>query len=238
MNRRQFVRSSVAIAGLGVFAGCGTLPSGNRNGDTVRRIGFLLGTPASAEQSRTDAFRQGLRELGYEEGRDIVIEWRSADGQFDRLPGLASELVQLGVAVVVAGGPRSTQAAKAAITTTTVVMTQDSDPVGSGVIASLAGPGANITGLTTLSTELSGKRLELLQAIVPGLSRVAVIGSLTAAGAAQVLRETELAAGASGVQVRFLDGRGPDGIQPRRHASRDPDSASGRRTRYRPAQWC
>ena len=116
------------------------------------------------------------------EGKNIVIELRSAEGEQDRLPALVAELVRLKVDIIVSGGPSVTRAAKAATTTIPIVMAQDSDPVGSGFVASLARPGGNITGLSTLSPEISGKRLELLKEIVPALSRVAVIGRFTEPG--------------------------------------------------------
>ena len=162
--------------------------------------------PLPAGQSaRIEAFRQGLRELGYVEGKNIVIEWRSAEGKPDRLPALAAELVRLKVDIIVTGGATATRAAKEATVTIPIVMTQDSDPVGNGFVASLARPGGNITGLSTLAPELSGKRLELLKEIIPRLSRVAVLGTSTQPGNAQVLKEIELAAGAFGVKLQYLD---------------------------------
>jgi putative ABC transport system substrate-binding protein len=151
------------------------------------------------------AFRQGLRELGYVEGKNIVIEWRSAEEKLDRLPGLAAELVSLKVGVIVTGGGPGTRAAKAATSTTPIVMTQDNDPVGNGFVASLARPGGNITGLSTLAPELSGKRLEILREVVPKLSRVAVLGTSTSPGHAQVMGELELAAKGFGVKLQYLD---------------------------------
>jgi len=154
---------------------------------------------------RIEAFRQGLRELGYVEGKNIVIEWRYAEGKVDRLPALAAELMRLKVDVIVSGGSSATRRAKEATSTIPIVMTQDSDPVGTGLVASLARPGGNITGLSTLSPEISGKRLELLKEIVPKLSRVAVFGTSTSPVNAQELKEVELAAGALGVKLQYLD---------------------------------
>ena len=116
----------------------------------VPRIGFLADLAASANAARVEAFRQGLRELGYVEGKNIVIEWRSAEGKLDRQRALAAELVRLKVDVIVTSGPTDTRAAKEATATIPIVMTSDSDPVGSGFVASLARPGGNITGLSTL----------------------------------------------------------------------------------------
>src|SRR5437016_5322024 len=120
----------------------------------VPRIGYLQAPPPSAVATRTEAFRQGLRELGYLEGKNIVIEWRSPEGKRDRLPGLAAELVHLKVDVIVTGGEGATRAAKEATATIPIVMSQDPDPVGNGFVASLARPGGNITGLAALTPEL------------------------------------------------------------------------------------
>src|SRR5207249_2191576 len=171
----------------------------------VPRIGFLGSTSFSGNPARREAFRQGLRELGYVEGKTIDVEWRFAEGNAERLPGLAAELVRLKVDVIVTGGSAVTRAAKAATLTIPIVMAQDNDPVGSGFVTSLAHPGGNITGLSTLAPELSGKQLELLKEIVPRLSRVAVLGTSTRAGNAQALKETELAAAALDVQLQYLD---------------------------------
>jgi putative ABC transport system substrate-binding protein len=164
----------------------------------VPRIGYLVISSLSGSASRAEAFRQGLRELGYVEGKNIVIEWRSADGKRERGPTLAEELVRLKVDVIVTGGSEATRPAKEATKTIPIVMAQDGDPVGNGYIASLAHPGGNITGLSSLSAELHGKRLELLKEIVSKLTRAAVLGTSTAPGNAQGLKDTELAAGALG----------------------------------------
>jgi putative ABC transport system substrate-binding protein len=175
----------------------------------VPRIGYLGFTIAFTNPSRADAFRQGLRQLGYAEGKDFAIESRYADGKLDRLNELAAELVRLKVDVIVTSGPPPTRAAKAATATIPIVMTQDPDPVGNGFVASLAHPGGNITGLSTLAPEISGKQLELLKETVPKLSRVAVLGTSTVPGQALLLREVGLAAGPLGVQLQSLDVLGP-----------------------------
>jgi len=179
----------------------------------VPRVGYLAAASLSANSARTEAFRQGLRELGYVEGKNIVIEYRYAEGKLDRVPALAAELVRLKVDVIVTAGPTSTRPAKEATVTIPVVMAMDTDPVGSGLVASLARPGGNITGLSTLAPELSGKRLELLKEIVPRLSRVAIFGTSTQPGYAQQLREVELAAGALGVQLQYFDVLDPKDIE-------------------------
>src|SRR5215831_2668927 len=144
-------------------------------------IGFLSGSFPSTSPARREAFRKGLRELGYVEGKNIVIEQRYADGKFDRLPALAAELVRLKVDIIVTAGPQSTRPAKQATSTIPIVMALDPDPVGNGFVASLARPGGNITGLSSLAPEISGKQLELLKEVIPKLSRVAVFGTSTAA---------------------------------------------------------
>ena len=171
----------------------------------VPRIGYLTAASLAANSARIEAFRQGLRELSYVEGKNIVIERRYADGKLDRLPALAAELVRLKVDVIVTTGGSATRAAKEATSTIPIVMTQDPDPVGNGFVASLARPAGNITGLANFAPELSGKRLEILREVVPKLSRVAVLGTSTIPGYAQVLREVELVAKAFGVQLQYLD---------------------------------
>jgi len=171
----------------------------------VTPIGYLSGPSFSANAARIEVFRQGLRGLSYVEGKNIVIEWRSADGKLDRLPALAAELVRLKVAVIVTSAGAPTRRAKEATSTIPIVMTNDPDPVGDGFVASLARPGGNITGLSTFAPELSGKRLEILREVVPKLSRVAVLGSSGATGYAQTLKEIEPAAKAFKMQLQFLD---------------------------------
>ncbi len=155
--------------------------------------------------ANTEAFRQGLRDLGYQEGKTIVIEWRAAEGNRHRQRTLAAELAGLKVDVIVASSGGDTLAAKEATATIPIVMAQTDDPVASGFVASLPRPGGNITGLSTLSPETSGKRLELLKEVVPKLSRVAVFGTSSSPGNAPVLNETKLAAVALGVSVQNLD---------------------------------
>jgi putative ABC transport system substrate-binding protein len=208
MNRRK----------LGSFVLCTMLfalwlPAEAQQPKKIPRIGFLAAVSASAISDRTDAFRQGLRELGYLEGKNIVTEWRSAEGKLDRLPTLATELVRLKVDVIVSAGPQPTRAAKEATSTIPIIMGFDNDPVGNGFVASLGRPGGNITGLSALSPELSGKRLELVKEIVPKLSRVAVLGNSTDPGSAQMLGETERAAAALGVQHLYLDVRAAEDIE-------------------------
>ena len=175
----------------------------------IPRIGYLTGASLSNSPAWHEAFRQGLRQLGYDEGKNIVIEWRSAEGKPDRQPALAGELAGLKVDVIVTVGSGDTRAAKEATATIPIVMIQAGDPVRSGFVASLARPGGNITGLANLRPELSGKRLELLKEILPRLSRVAVFASSISPDYAQTLKEIELAAGAFGVKLLSLDIRSP-----------------------------
>jgi ABC-type uncharacterized transport system substrate-binding protein len=179
----------------------------------VPRIGVLVGGSVSSDSTRIEAFRQGLRELGYVEGENIVVEYRYAEGKPDRLRELAAALVRLKVEVIVTAGPAATRSAKEATATIPIVMAQVSDPIGGRFVASLARPGGKITGLSTMSPEISGKQLEFLKEILPRLSRVAVLGSSIQPGNAQILRETELAAAALGVQLQNLDALGPKDIE-------------------------
>jgi putative ABC transport system substrate-binding protein len=171
----------------------------------IHRIGYLSGIDAATHSTRSEPFRQALRERGYIDGQNIAIEYRYAEGKLDRLPELAAELVRLKVDIIVSSAPPPTRAAKGATTTIPIVMAFDDDPVGSGFVASLARPGGNVTGLSSLAPEISGKLLELLQETVPKLSRVAVLGTSTVPQYAQVVKEIELAAKAFGVKDQYLD---------------------------------
>ena len=207
MRKRFF---GLAISTM-LYALC--LPVEAQQPTKVPRIVYLSGSPPSSITARTEAFRQGLRDLGYVEGKNIVIEWRSAEGKADRLPALATELVHLKVDLIVTAGPLVTRAAKKATSTIPIVMAQDPDPIGNGFVASLARPGGNITGLSSLAPGLTGKQLELLKEIVPKLSRVAVFETSTRPGNAQTLREVELAVGAFGVKLQYLDVLSPKDIE-------------------------
>jgi len=190
-----------------MLTGCGAAAEAQQSGK-VPRVGFLAAASPSLISARMEAFRQGLKERGYIEGKNIALEYRWAEGKLDRLPHLAAELVRLKVDVIVTAGPAATRPAKEATTTIPIVMAFDSDPVGSGLVASLARPGGNITGLSILAPEISGKQLELLKETVPGLSRVAILGDPNEPGNAQALRETERAAKALGLQIKHLNVQG------------------------------
>ena len=180
----------------------------------IPRIGFQTDSPFASIAGRVEGFRQGLRELGYVEGKDILIEWRTSEGKLERRPAIAAELVRLRVDVIVSAGPTVTRALREVTTTIPIVMAQDTDPVGNGFVASLAKPGGNITGLSNQASEMSGKKLGLMKEIVPRLSRVAIIGNSTIPGDALALRETVLAAGAYQVYLSYLDVQDVKDIEP------------------------
>ena len=204
--RRCWLVVALILAAM-LFALCSSAKA--QQATKIQRIGYLSGSSPSTSANRREAFQQGLHELGYVEGKNIVIEWRYAEGKFDRLPALAAELVRLKVDIIVTGGPQATRPAKQATSTIPIVMAQDPDPVGNGFVASLAQPGGNITGLSSLAPELSGKQLELLKEMIPRLSRLAVFGTSINPGNAQNLREAELAAKTFGVELQYLDVLGP-----------------------------
>jgi len=180
----------------------------------VARIGFLSGCMACGPHL-PEAFRQGLRDLGYVDGQNLVIEYRDAEGKLERLPALAAELVALKVDVILAAGEPHALAAKQATRTLPIVFVFAPDPVTSGLVTSLARPGGNVTGLSALTPELVGKRLELLTQVVPGVSRVAVLWQPGAYGERtekDVLKGAEVAARALGVRLQFVEARGPGDI--------------------------
>ena len=209
MDRRTFLTS---VAGLLAPP----LAAEAQQTGKVARIGFLEqggsgSTPGSGNSHR--AFRQQLRALGYVEGQNIVIEYRYAEGRAERLPDLAAELVSLKVDVIVSGGTLAPLAAKRATTTIPIVLAAAGDPVGTGLVPSLAKPGGNITGLSNLGAELSGKRLQLFKEIVPALSRVAILWNSANLVVALAMRETEAAARTLGLEVQSLEVRGPDDFE-------------------------
>ena len=193
-----------------VLVVCGAVAQAQQQGK-VPRIGYLSALSPSAEASRLDGFRQGLRDLRYVDEKSVVIESRFAEGKLDRLPDLVAELVRLKVDVIVTGGSPGTHAAQQATRTIPLVMTVIGDPV-PRFVASLAKPGGNITGLTQISRELSGKRLELLKEAFPKISRVAVFddAALTPQVKSGPLQETRMAAEAFGVKLQFLEVGGPN----------------------------
>ena len=206
MDRRDTV---LALLALGVSP----LAAEAQQAAKVARIGYLSPNLAASPHLR-DAFLQGLRDLGYVEGRNVVIEYRDAEGKGDRLPALAAELVALKVDVILAeGGTLGPRVAMQATTTIPIVFVAG-DPVGSGLVTSLARPGGNVTGLSSLGPEVVGKRLELLKQALPGVDRVAVLRQPTALGervANDMLKAADVAARALGVRLQFFEAtRGPD----------------------------
>src|SRR5215471_3735145 len=205
-NRHSAMENSkrFSVFGLALFAMllalCASAEA--QQSPKIPRIGYLTGATPGGQAARIEAFRQGLRELGYVEGKNIVVEYRYAEEKLDRLPALAADLVRLKVDVIVTGGSGNTRAAKEATNTIPIVMAQDSDPVANRFVVSLARPGGNITGLATLAPEIGGKQLELMKEVVPKLSRVAVLAApSTTPGNIQQRREIELAARAFKVQL-------------------------------------
>jgi putative ABC transport system substrate-binding protein len=208
-NRRKLLialGASAIAEPFGVFA---------QQQGKVWRVGFLgmrLST-ASNPNASYDAFVQGMRELGYVEGKNLVIESRIADGKAERLPGLAAELVQLNVDVILAAGVQPTSAAQKATTTIPIVMGNSNDPVGSGFVASLARPGGNITGLSNLIGDLGPKHFEMLRSMTPKLSRVAILVNPTNSGHATILKTVQSAAQKSGVKILPVQARNPQEIE-------------------------
>jgi putative tryptophan/tyrosine transport system substrate-binding protein len=206
VQRRQFLIAAVALLATPIVAD-GQQPA------KAARIGYLSPNLASSPLLR-DAFLQGLRDLGYVEGRNVVIEYRDAQGKIERAPALAAELVALKVDVIfVAGGTRVTLAAMQATRTAPIVFTGIGDPVESGLISSLARPGGNVTGLSSLGPELVGKRLELLKQVVPGVDRVAVLrlpGALGERTDKDMLTGADAAARALGMRLQFVEAQGAD----------------------------
>jgi len=199
MDRRTFIGG---IAG-GLLAAPLAAPA--QQVGKVYRIGILETIPASQNAAKLDALRKGLRDLGYVEGRNLIIEYRSADGRAERFPDLASELVRLKVDLIVTRGTPAAKAVKSATGTIPVVMAAMGEPL--AVVATLAHPGGNITGLTTFSIELTGKRVEVIKELVPSLSRVALLQNMGNPVAPPEWEETKTAARSLGLQAELLDVR-------------------------------
>jgi putative ABC transport system substrate-binding protein len=189
-----------------LFVHC--LPASAQQPTKIPRIGYLTDIGSAP----ADAFMQGLRDLGYIEGKNVIFEFRTTGGKSGRYPELAGELVGLNVDVIVAGGAGAIRAAKNASATTPIVMAHVNDPIALGLVASLAHPGGNITGISNLSPELSGKRLELLKEVIPKVYRVAVLAYRGAAMQTSI-RETEAAAQSLRLQLQLLEVKAPDEIE-------------------------
>jgi len=204
MNRRRFLAEAAALF-------TAPLAAEAQQAAKVARIGYLVGDLAGRPQL-LEAFRQGLRDLGYVEGRNVAIEIRDAERKLERFPALAAELVALKVDVILAGSTPHALAAKQATRTLPIVFAAADDPVGSGLVTSLARPAGNLTGLSLFAPELVGKRLEVLKQAVPGVTRVALLwqpGGLGERTEQDQLKEADVAARALGVRVQFVEARGP-----------------------------
>ena len=208
MHRRRFLLTSLA----GAFAAPRAAGAQQHPGK-VARIGFLSPTLSTTAPHVLEAFRQGLRDLGYVEGQNIIVEYRWAEGRAERLPVLAAELVSLKVDVIVASGTPAPLAAKNATKTIPIVMASAGDPVETGLVASLARPGGNVTGQTTLTPDLGGKRLQLVKELLPGVSRVAVLWNAANPYTVLLVSQIEAAARTLRVQIQSLEVRGPDDFE-------------------------
>jgi len=208
MNKKIAVLTLCAV----IFALCSSADA--QHPKKIPRMGWLSTGSPSVALPYKEAFRQGLRDLGYVEGQNITIEYRYAEGLYERLPNLAAELVQLKVDVIVATGTPGTQAAKNATKAIPIVMVNVADPVETGLVASLAHPGGNVTGLSNLSSDLGGKQLALLKETFPMVSRVAVLGDSANAGNALWLGEMKLAAVGLRITLQSLEVRRPDDFEP------------------------
>ncbi len=208
--RRPGAAALIVILAFGLLTA--TLTADAQQAGRGFRIGILASSPPTTPgvSGVWDAFIHGLRELGYVEGQNITIERRFSEGKAERLPDLAAELVRLNVEVIVAAGTPPAAAAKHATRTIPIVMTNVNDPVGLGLVASLARPGGNITGLSILTIELIGKQLQLLKQAVPKASRVAYLVNPSSPGAELALREAETAARSPVVKLQILKAQGPD----------------------------
>jgi putative tryptophan/tyrosine transport system substrate-binding protein len=207
MTRRDFITLLGSAAAAWPLEARAQQPA-----STVRRIGFLLpgGPRTTAVRGQLEAFRQGLKEYGWFEGQNINIEYRYAEGREDALPRIATELVQLPLDVLVTEGTAASRAAKIATQTIPIVMATSTDPVGIGLVASLNRPGGNITGPSLQTGELSGKRLELLTEIVPGLARVAVLSNALNPSIAPIVEQTKAAAQSLGIEIHVVEVQAPD----------------------------
>jgi putative tryptophan/tyrosine transport system substrate-binding protein len=208
MDRRRFLLTSLAGARAAPLAAQAQQP------EKVYRIGMLERTSPAINAANLDGFRQGLRELGYVEGKTFIIEYRSADGRDERFPDLATELVRLKVDLILTRGTPATLAAKNATGTIPVIIAGIGDPVGQGIVASLARPGGNVTGLSQLVTELYPKRVELLRELLPRVARIAALFNMSNPAVPPQWKEVERAARSLGVQPQLLDVRMPEDLGP------------------------
>ena len=206
MRRREFIT---------LIGGAATWPlaaRAQRPASTLRRIGLLL--PGNARttvvRGQLEAFRQGLKEYGWVEGQNIIVEYRFAEGREDALPAIAAELARLRLDIIVAESTVGIQAAKTVTQTVPIIMATSADPVGTGLVANLNRPGGNITGLSLQAADLSGKRLQLLTEIVPRLARVAVLSNPLNPSIARIVKQTKAAAQSLGVEIHVVEVQAPD----------------------------
>ena len=210
-NSRKIKASGTAVCAV-LVALCVSVEA--QQPKKVYRVGTLNGGSIASTKINYDAFREGLRELGYVEGKDIVLEYRHADGKTDRLPELAAELVRLKVDIILVGGTQTATAARQATTTIPIVVGSAGDLVGSGLVSSLAKPGGNVTGSTAIDADLSGKRLELLRDVIPKASRVTLLWHrFRASSDVDDVKETEAAARQFGMKIHIVEIREPTEFQ-------------------------
>jgi len=211
MTRRLLVLALitlVACPGLCGLAGAADAPQAS-----ARHIGVLV-VGFSPESEEAKAFQQGLQDAGYSEGRDVVIEWQSALGDYGKVPGLVAHLVERKVDVIVVNTTFAAQTAMRATSTIPIVMSVVADPLGSGLVASLAHPGANVTGLSMMTTDLSAKRLQLLKEVIPRLNRVAVLWNPATPWHPKVIEELKAAAPSLSIELQFVGARTPEELSP------------------------
>jgi putative tryptophan/tyrosine transport system substrate-binding protein len=214
LGRRCFLQGGLALTGLTMLSGCGVLPLASHQAARVPRIGFLAVGTREGRAPQIAGLLQGLRDLGYEEGKTLQIEYRFSEDRNERLPELAAELVALRVDLIVASGSPASFAARDATTTIPIVMgSLAADPVETGLIQSLAHPGGNITGMTEMTSQLSVKWLELLKEVVPGLTRVAAFWNPDNPSYGPAWRELGAAAPTLGVELVRLEVRTPEDLE-------------------------
>jgi putative ABC transport system substrate-binding protein len=214
MNRKRFLRA--VTFGFAALAACFGLFGFAIDADeqppgSPRRVGVLV-VSFSPESKEAQAFRQGLRDAGYEEGRDVIVEWRYANGDYAQVPELVADLVQRKVDVIVADGTVAAKAAQGATSTIPIVMAFAADPVGSRLVASLARPGGNVTGLSMMITEFSAKRLQLIKETIPRVARVAVLWNRSMPWHAKVIESLKAAAPSLSIELSFISVQTPEEI--------------------------
>ena len=208
MTRRRLLLALISLATCLALCGLATAAEAQKP-TSPRRIGVLF-VSWSLESKMAQALREGLREAGYAEEKDVVIEWRTASGDYARLPALAADLVERKVEVIVVAGTVAAQAVKRATSTIPIVIVNVADPVGSGLVASLAHPGGNVTGFSNMHAELSGKRLQLLKEAIPLLTRMAVLRNPDTPWQTRVIDELRAPAAALSIEVSVVDVRTPE----------------------------